>query len=415
MDSQAKRTLIILSIAELMAMSLWFAGTAVLPQLTQIWKSGLGVSAWLTLAVQLGFVVGALLLATFNVADIFHAPRVVAISAVAGALFNAAFAVVADHNITAAISFRFLTGAALAGTYPPGMKILAGWFRHGRGTALGIMVGALAIGSALPHGVNALGGVGADNWRIVILTSSALALIAAALVGIFIHDGPYASPSPPFDIRQVIDILSFRNRSLSLANFGYLGHMWELYAMWGWIALLLTQSANVSNAPTYAIKSLSFLVIAVGALGCWWAGRVSDRIIPNGLSLISDHDSRVRQRSRVTIIAMAVSGACCLLTAIFFHNFYAVAAISIIWGISIVADSAQFSAIISEVADPQYVGTALTLQTAMGFLLTVVSIRVTAAIGEHWGWHWAAASLAIGPALGIWAMLRLQKTTDDTN
>src|SRR5437879_5487264 len=295
---KAKRTLIVLSIAELLAMSLWFAGTAVLPQLTQIWHAGLGVSAWLTLSVQLGFVFGALLLAAFNVADIFHAPRVLAISAVAGALFNAGFAFTADRNITAAIAFRFLTGAALAGTYPPGMKILAGWFRHGRGTALGILVGALAIGSALPHGVNAIGGVGADNWRLVILTSSALALIAAPLVALFIHDGPYASPSPPFDIRQVIDILSFRNRSLSLANLGYLGHMWELYAMWGWIALLLTQSANVSNAPTYAIKSLSFLVIAVGALGCWWAGRVSDRIIPNRLSLISDHDSRVRQRSR---------------------------------------------------------------------------------------------------------------------
>lgn len=409
MDPQAKRTLIILSVAELMAMSLWFAGTAVLPQLAQIWHAGLGVSAWLTLAVQLGFVVGALLLATFNVADIFHAPRVLAISAVAGALFNAGFAFTADHNIAVAIALRFLTGAALAGTYPTGMKILAGWFRGGRGKALGILVGALAIGSALPHGVNALGMIGVENWRVVILTSSALALIAAVMVALLIQDGPYAAASPPFDMRQVADILRFKNRRLGLANLGYLGHMWELYSVWGWISLLLTQSATASNAPTGAIKGLSFMVIAIGSIGCWWAGHASDRIFPSGLSLTSNQDSRVRQRSRVTIIALAVSGVCCVLTAIFFYNFQVVVAISIIWGISVVADSAQFSAIISEISDPQYVGTALTLQTAMGFLLTVISIRLTAAIGERWGWNWAAASLAVGPMIGILAMVRLQK------
>jgi MFS family permease len=257
--------------------------------------------------------------------------------------------------------------------------------------------------------VNALGVIGVENWRVVILTSSALALIAAVIVAVFVHDGPYAAASPPFDLRQVTDILRFKNRRLGLANLGYLGHMWELYSVWGWISLLLTQSASISSAPGGAIKGLSFVVIAIGAIGCWWAGHASDRIVPSGLSLTSDQDSRVRQRSRVTIIALAVSGACCVLTAIFFHNFNMVVAISIVWGISVVADSAQFSAIISEVADPQYVGTALTLQTAMGFLLTVISIRLTAAIGEIWGWNWAAASLAIGPAIGIVAMLQLQR------
>jgi MFS family permease len=412
-QSNAKRTLIVLSIAELLAMSLWFAGTAVLPKLAQIWHTGIGVSAWLTLAVQLGFVSGALLMATFNVADVLHAPRVVAISAVAGALFNAAFALVADQHIFAAVALRFLTGAALAGVYPTGMKILSGWFRRGRGTALGILVGALAIGSALPHGVNALGGVSEGNWRLVVLSSSALAIIGATLVALFVHDGPYAAPSPPFDISQVTEILSFRNRRLGLANLGYLGHMWELYSMWGWIALLLTQSALMSNSQIVNVKALSFAAIAIGAVGCWWAGRVSDRIVPNSIAVTSDHDARVRQRARVTIIAMAVSGACCLLTAALFNYFYAVVAIAMVWGISVVADSAQFSAVISEVADPQYMGTALTLQTAMGFLLTVISIRLTAAIGEHFGWQWAAASLAVGPALGIWAMVRLQQTRND--
>ncbi|MCU1283800.1 MAG: transporter [Acidobacteriales bacterium] len=412
MELKAKRTLIILSIAELLAMSLWFAGTAVLPQLAQIWKADLGVSAWLTLAVQLGFVVGALLLATFNISDVFHAPRVLAVSAVAGALFNAGFAFTADHNIALAIILRFLTGATLAGTYPTGMKILAGWFRQGRGLALGILVGALAIGSALPHGVNAVKGIGAESWRLVVLSSSVLALIAAALVAFFVNEGPYAAASPPFEFRQVTEILSFRNRRLGLANLGYLGHMWELYSLWGWVALLLRQSAIASDAQTQSIKALSFMVIAVGSIGCWWAGHASDRAVPNRLALISDHQSRVRQRSRVTIIAMGVSGICCLLTAALFRHFYIVVAISIIWGISVVADSAQFSAIISEVSDPRYVGTALTLQTAMGFLLTVISIRLTAAIGERAGWQWAAASLAIGPAMGIWAMVKLNSASE---
>src|SRR3954471_15374545 len=215
MEAKATRTLVILSIAELMAMSLWFAGTAVIPQLSAIWQAGLGVSAWITLAVQLGFVTGALLLATFNVADVFHAPRVLAISALAGALLNAGFAFTADRNIALAIFLRFLTGAALAGTYPTGMKILAGWFRQGRGLALGIMVGALALGSASPHAVNAFGGM---RWQSVVLASSVMAVVAACIAAFGVREGPYAAPQPPFDFHKIGD--TFRDRKLRLANFG---------------------------------------------------------------------------------------------------------------------------------------------------------------------------------------------------
>ena len=394
-------------------MSLWFAGTAVVPQLARIWNAGLGVSSWLTLAVQLGFVTGALLFSIFNISDIFPAPRVVAASGAVAALLNVAFAYVAARHITAAIIFRFFTGFAIAGVYPPGMKILAGWFRSGRGASLGIFVGALCIGSATPYGINALGGVGEGSWRAVIYTSSAFAAAGAMLVAIFVKEGPYAAPSPPFDWRQVTDILSFRNRPLGLANLGYLGHMWELYSMWTWLALMLRESAQATGGVTMNVKALTFFAIAVGFFGCWWAGRASDRIAPQELSsssaaLLQEHD-RIRRRSLVTIVAMSVSGICCLLTAIFFRHFYVVACIALVWGISVIADSAQFSAIISEVADPRYLGTALTMQTAMGFLLTVVSIRAMAAIGENFGWPLAAASLAIGPAVGIAAMLRLMK------
>jgi MFS family permease len=404
MDSPARRTLFILSISELLAMSLWFAGTAVLPQLTAIWKTSLAFSSWLTLSVQLGFVAGAMLLAIFNVADVFSAPRLIAISAAVAAVLNFLFGLVAHEHMYTAISLRFLTGAALAGVYPPGMKVLAGWFKSGRGEALGLLVGALSIGSATPHGINAFGGVNADSWQTVIFASSALAMIGAALIALFVKDGPYAAPSAPFDIHQVAEVLSFRNQRLGLANLGYLGHMWELYSLWAWIALMLRESATFIGDVTWNVKLLAFIVIGIGSFGCWWAGRIADRA-PAG----SDTEpTRIRQRSMVTIVAMAVSGSCCLLAAFLFRNFYAMAGICLIWGISVIADSAQFSAIISEVSDQRYVGTALTLQTAMGFLLTAISIRVTAAIGQNCGWQWAAASLAIGPVLGIVAMQRLR-------
>ncbi len=405
MEPTARRTLLILSISELLAMSLWFAGTAVLPQLTIIWHASLALGSWLTLSVQLGFVAGALVLAMFNVADVFSAPRVISVSAAIAALLNVGFGLVAAEHVSAAITLRFLTGAALAGVYPPGMKVLAGWFKSGRGEALGILIGALTLGSATPHGINALGGIGPDAWRTVIYVSSGLALIGAILIALFVKSGPYAAPSPPFDFRQVTEVLSFRNRRLGLANLGYLGHMWELYSFWAWIALMLRESATFTGDVTANVKQLTFFVIAIGALGCWIAGRAADKIpaAPDAEA------ARIRQRSFVTIVAMAVSGSCCLLAALFFRNFYVVAAVSFIWGISVIADSAQFSAIITEVSDQRYVGTALTLQTAIGFLLTAVSIRIAAYIGENYGWPWAAASLALGPTVGIIAMLRLQQ------
>jgi MFS family permease len=397
--------LILLSLAELLAMSVWFAGTAVLPQLMQAWRAELGLASWLTLAVQLGFVAGALLSAMFNLADVFHAPRLVVVSMIAAAAANAAFAFTATTSISGAIGFRFLTGVFLAGVYPPAMKILAGWFRQGRGLALGILIGALGIGSAIPHGLSALGTITAENWRYVVLACSGQALLGAALVALFVHDGPFAAPLARFDITQVTEI--FRNRRLALANFGYFGHMWELYSWWAWIAVVFTQSARAAEtlrSPAF-IEMASFLAMAMGGIGCTWAGAYSDR------EAVDDVDARVWQRSKTTIIAMAVSGSSALLTAIFFDNFCAVLVLALFWGISVSADSAQFSAIVSEVSDPRYVGTALTLQTAIGFLLTVASIRVTAYIGEHAGWQWAAASLAAGPALGIMAMLRFRVRT----
>ena len=397
------RVLALLATAELLAMSLWFTGTAVLPELTRRWHAALGLTSWLTITVQLGFVVGALVIAIFNLSDVFRAPRIFVVCALAGAAVNALFAVVAAGHVVWALLLRGLTGAFLAGVYPTGMKILTGWFREGRGLALGILIGALTVGSALPHGVQAMGADFTVAWRGVVLASSALAVVAAAVVAFGVHDGPYTAPTPRFDVHQIGEAL--RNRGLRLANLGYLGHMWEVYSMWGWIAVLLASARR--GLGSNRLELIAFCGIAIGAVGSVWAGHISDLAGRGG-----DRHAHIAQRARVTIVAMAASGACCIAAALAFDYFPLLVVIVMIWGIAVVSDSAQFSAIVSELADQRYVGTALTMQTAMGFLLTTISLRTVAAIASHYGWRWAAASMAVGPALGIWAMWKLKGIPD---
>jgi MFS family permease len=388
-ETSSRRVLFLLSVAELLGMSLWFTGTAVLPQVTKIWGQGIPLASWLTIAVQIGFAIGAFAFALFNIPDIFSPITVLIVSSIAAAAANAGFALVAIHPLPT-ILLRGATGFFLAGVYPLGMKILAGWFQKGRGLALGVMIGALTVGSAVPHGVNSLGGI---SWRGVVLLGSVQALIGALIVAVGVREGPYAMPKSQLDLSQIGEIV--RNRPLRLANLGYLGHMWELYSMWGWFAVILAASTGWSRSQ-YELSTA--IVIAIGAVGCIWAGVVSDRLQTAADAV------RIAQRARVTIIAMAVSAACCVAAALVFHFPALLMAVALIWGISVIADSAQFSAIISEVAQKNYMGTALTLQTSLGFLLTAFVIRLMAAIADHFGWQMAVASMALGPLLGIWAM-----------
>ena len=377
----------LVALAELLAMGLWFGVSAVAPQIAREWQLDEATAAWLTLAVQLGFVLGTLLSATLNLPDVIRARHLFAICAFLGAITNLVLAL-AVHNVTAAIVLRLLTGVFLAGVYPPGMKIIATWFKTGRGFALGVLIGALTLGKASPYLVNVLG---SDSWRVNVSIASILAAAASIVVVMFVGDGPYALPNQPFDLSQITKV--FSNRGVRLANFGYFGHMWELYAMWTWAPVMLRASVAASGDSPRLAEAASFAVIGAGAIGCVVAGLVADRI----------------GRAIVASAAMFASGVCCLLIGFFFGKApLALLFLAAIWGATVVADSAQFSALVTEHGDPRYLGTALTLQTCIGFLITTVSIRLMPLLVARVGWEWAFAFLAPGPLLGIIAMMRLR-------
>ncbi len=380
--------LFILSLTQVAIMSLWFTTAAIAPALQTEFNIDTAQIGWLTSAVQIGFVAGCLVSALFGLADRLDARRFYAASALIGGLANGLFLFV-DPGSAAAIALRFLTGAAMAGVYPVGMKIAVSWADKDRGLLVGLLVGALTIGNASPHLFAFLGGV---EWRIV-MTATSVAAFAGAIAILVVPMGPAPGMAGRFD--PAAALTAWTHKPTRYANFGYLGHMWELFAMWAWIAAYLAASfaaAGVDHAQTSASLA-SFFTIAVGSIGAFGGGWLADRM----------------GRTALTMGAMAISGACCLLAGpVFGAAPVVVIALCLIWGITIIADSAQFSACVSELAEPGTQGTMLTIQTATGFALTVVTIQLMPGWVEWVGWQWAFAPLAIGPLLGTLAMGRLR-------
>ena len=394
MKTSARAQLVALSVAMVLGMTPWFSATVAAPGMIAEWGVGPGTTAWLTIAVQLGFVAGTCLSALLLLSDRLSPRRLAAVSALA-ASFATALLAWRQTGPTLAIALRVFTGIALAGVYPPGIKIAAGWSQARRGTAIGILVGALTIGSAVPNIFRFA--LPAGEWRSIMLAAACAAAMAAAVFAFAIREGPFQAPSAPFDPSALPSVL--RDRGVLLATGGYLGHMWELYAMWSSIGAFWVYVVSRHSVAPSAAAALAFLTIAAGAFGCVIAGMAADRV----------------GRPLVTIIAMAVSGTCALLVGPVIRGpLVLVAAVAVLWGVSIVADSAQFSAAVTELAPARYVGTAITLQTSVGFLLTIVTIRLVPVWADWWGWEWAYMPLAIGPALGILAMWRLRRPRNAT-
>jgi MFS family permease len=389
-DPRRWRVLALLSLAELLGMSIWFAASAVGAQFGVRWSLSVSEIGWLTAIVQLGFVVGTATSALLNLADIVPARRLFATSALVGAVANTLLLAAPTYGV--ALACRFATGFALAGVYPPAMKMISTWFRSQRGLAVGTVVGALTVGKAGPYLVHAIPGAGVTP---VVLSATIAALLSSVVVAVAYVDGPYPFPPRPFSWGLIATV--FRERRFRLATGGYLGHMFELYSAWTWLPVFVgasTVAAGMSAGPAHdsLASAIAFAAIAIGGIGCVWGGRVADR----------------RGREFLVTWAMVASGVCAILIGLTYgQSLLLLIPVALAWGFFVIADSAQFSVLVTESVPPHAVGTALTIQTSMGFLLTMISIQLVPPVQHVVGWRWAFVMLAAGPLVGIAAIRRL--------
>ena len=382
--------LALISICLIGALGTWFSATVILPELTIRTQLGESQQVWLTNAVQLGFVLGAVLIAFFNLSDSMSLTVLIALSCTLAALAN--LLLLWTDTPFGIITLRLITGAALSGVYPPVVKLIATWFQKGRGIAMGIIIGALTVGSAMPHLFRAI--AAEANWMFVIWASSLTTFLAGLIFLFFMSEGPFAFARTRFDPLQIIQVL--RSKPLTLVNIGYVGHMWELYAMWAWILTFARFSEQSFEAfPFGTPEYFSFFIISVGAIGCVIAGRLSD----------------VYGRCYTTAILMLVSGVCAFSIGFLVDiSPLLFTAVALLWGMTIVADSGQFSTAVTELSEPHLVGTALTFQMALGFGVTVIAVWLVPIAAQWLGsFRWAFLFLVPGPFIGAIAMLSLRQ------
>jgi MFS family permease len=378
--------LVLLTVALVLALSTWFSATAVVPQLTEVWGlSGTG-KAWLTISVILGFVAGAVISSALNIADRVRPQAVMLVGCVGAGIAN--LGLIWASGVESGVLLRFVTGFFIAGVYPPSFKLISTWYRRGRGMALGVLAAGIIIGNASPHLANAVGGI---DWKSVIYTTTAMSIIGG-LVAYSVKDGPFEFPRTLFDPRQIG--LVFANRGVRLASIGYFGHMWELFAMAAWFLIFFGDHLEASGEDALPMAAfITWVVITVGAVGSWVGGLVADRW----------------GRTNFTALMLTISGLCSLGIGLLFNGpTWLIVVVGLIWGVTVVADSAQFSAMVTEVGDQSYIGTALTMQIAIGFTIAAATIWLIPLVEEAVTWRWAFAILAIGPVVGVFAMLRLK-------
>ncbi len=384
--------LIIISVSLLLSLTVWFSANAIVSQLESLWTLTETDLALFSMILIFGFVLGGIISAIFNLSDIVDSTNFYSLYGILAGISN--LTAIFAPNFAWFLFLRFMTGFFLAGVYPTAMKLMASWFKESRGLALGILLGALTVGSGFPYVFNL---TGFPDWKILMTISSVFAFFGALLVFFLIQEGPHISRGARFKISNIKRMWS--KKSVRLANLAYFGHMWELYAFWVWIPIFLKESfllVNPSRDPTIFFSLSTFLVFLMGAIGNIFGGRIADKIGRTGFN----------------IIMLGMSGLSSIVIGFFYQNPIGSLVISLIWGLTVVPDSPQFSVMITELGDPAYLGTTLTMQTTIGFGISIISIRLLPIFVNLVGWSLGFTLLIIGPLIGIISLFILRKEPD---